>query len=585
MIAPIILSGPSITHREIDYATDAAATGWNARATDYIHRFQMRLCALAQREFALAVSGGHPAVFLALLGLELKPGDEVIIPELADVSVASAVAHAGCTPVFCDVDPVSLCLDPGALRVTKKTRCIIPAHQYGAPCDMNALLAIAEERNLYVIEHATQGFGSVCAGRPAGSFGQISVFSFEGNGPVTAAGGAVLLTDDEAIVRRAAAFGIRQNSLEHPLAFAGLPFGNGISNIQAALGVAQLERAGELLEKKRRIHQWYKEHLADVPGVCLNPELPGRENSFWMTALLLDGAGKSRDELLNALAAERIVCAPVSPPLSSLPSFSRADNPVAYRQSAAGLVLPSGHNRTKEEIVYVAEAVKTLLAGKSLKASPPRLTGWMKSREEALGRMFRIKREGLALPVEQDGTVYHVQAVTLPMAKSTELADFMVEMLAANQHALLSNRPVTRNTALGLLSRYDSPDSDLLFFLIMEQQRIWGHLALVDFDFKKQECMLEALMMRENAPKGLAAAANLAVHAWAGETFGLQSLYNRIRAGNKRSRLLAKHLGFKDVSRTALYRSPDEQGFSYRPMYMPGRETPEEQYVLVKKDL
>lgn len=581
ILDPILLYGPSMGHREIECAAEAAGTGWNSRAAVYVQRLQRTMAAMTRQRHAIAVSSARAAMHLALLGLRVGQNAEVLVPEIADPAIAAAILHAGARPVFCDVDPETLCISPesAAERIGKNTRCLVAAHLYGQMCDMEAMSRLAREHRIPLVEYATGGFGASRQGRPAGSWGIFTVFGFENEGPVVAGGGAVLLGGNKAFMERAALFAAPPKPDS-----ALLGFDYGLSNLQAAVGCAQLERLDALVAKKLAIFDWYRERLAAVPGVRLQPEAGGGKNSRLMTVLRLEDPGPDPADFLRRLNEAKILAAPVLPPLSSMAAFQRADNPVAYRAGERAVLLPSGHNRTEEEIRYICAVIERVAAGGGSDA-PVALTGWLTYKSETLEHIAAVKETGLSVPFEHEGRRYSLRALTAKAALEPDMLAFLTEMREKNKHALLSDIGPVRESTKRLMERYGKEARDFLLFLIVEGDAVWGHVGLDSFDFKARTCKVEALMMKDDAPRGLAAAANLTLHAWAGDTLHVKKLYAHVVGSNKKSRVFGSHLGFKDVNSLSLYRETVPEGMLYRPMYILGKDKPDETFVLSEKNL
>ena len=587
IIDPIPLSGPSITHREIECAADAAAVGWNAKAANYINAFQRQVANAAGQRYAFATSSRAGALHIALLALGVGPGDEVLVPEIADISAAACVTWTGAKPVFCDVDPATLCLSPlsAAGNISSRTKGMIAVHLYGQPCQMVPLTELAASRSLFLVEDATQGLGNLYHGRPAGSFGIFSVFSFAGEEVVTCGEGGMLLGSNQALMDKAAKLGSMGRSPDNPFIYNAVGYNYAMSNLQAAIGVAQMERLDELLDKKRRIFEWYQERLGNVPGVGLNVPLSGCRGSYLMTTLGFSDASILRHDFLKKLLASRVVCKPVYYPLSSMPMFAKADNAVAYGAGVRAIVLPSGHNRTEEEVEYVSSVIKTLLADRCAKSALATPTGWLKYKSDVLEFLAEIKIYGLCLPFIHNEEEFSLQALTVEDSKNPETIAFLTAFRRDNMHAFLRHFEITEDHVRSTMEHYLELARDfILFFVIRNGERL-GHIGLDDFSFQDHECVVEGLMMRSDAGPGVAAAASETLYEWAGKALGIKRVYNHVVGGNTRVRLLASAQGFKEINRTALYRQKVADGVVFRPMYIQGHDKPDEYFVFSVKDL
>ena len=265
----IPVAGPSITAREIDYVTDAVKTAWFGEANAYQQRFEAAAAERFQRRFAMALPSCTSALHLALAGLGIGPGDEVIVPELTWIATAAPISYVGAMPVFADVDVESWCLDAAALErcITPRTRAAIVVDLYGNMPDWTALEEVAARRRITLIEDAAEAIGSRYSGRPAGGFGTLSAFSFHGSKTMTTGEGGMLFTDDEALYLRCLQLR-NHGSKPGDIMFFNeeIGFKYRMSSLQAALGLAQLERLDELVDRKREIFGWYWDRLANWPA-------------------------------------------------------------------------------------------------------------------------------------------------------------------------------------------------------------------------------------------------------------------------------------------------------------------------------
>jgi perosamine synthetase len=370
----ILTAGPSIAQKEIDYVLDAVSHGWNQNWDGYLKRFERSFADYVGTRFALSSSSCTGALHLALRGLGVGPGDEVIVPEVSWVATASAVTYTGATPVFVDIEPDTWCMSfaSTARAITNRTKAMIPVHLYGHPADMAALLCLARGHGLKVLEDAAPALGAEVIGAKVGGLGDIAAFSFQGAKIMTTGEGGMLVTNDEALFDRVKFLGDHGRDTHIPFQIAEVGYKYKMSNLQAALGLAQLERIEELVAKKRLIYSWYRLRLGGIPGLTLNAERLWARNIFWMTSIVLaEGIGITRDEVIAALKQRHIDSRPFFPPMSSFPMFqNRASaNPVAYRVSRQGINLPSGHNLTEEDVDRVCSALRDILPQATSKAA------------------------------------------------------------------------------------------------------------------------------------------------------------------------------------------------------------------------
>ncbi len=360
----ILTAGPSITRKEIDYVTDAVTSGWNENWNGYLLRFERAFADYIGVRHAMTTSSGTGALHLSLKALGIKPGDEVIVPEVTWVASASTVTFCGATPVFADVEPDTWCMDPDSFRkrITSRTRAVMPVHLWGHPAEMDEINVIAREHGLFVIEDAAPSIGSTYHGRRTGSLGHIAAFSFQGAKIMVTGEGGMVVTDDEDLIDRVRFYADSGRGSDKPLWCVEIGYKYKMSNVQAALGLAQLERIEELIARKRLIFSWYRDRLGDVDGLNLSAERPDVRNIYQLVGLVLNGDfAITRDELITTLRERNVDSRPFFWPLSEQPMFEKANNPVAYHVSHRGISLPSGHNLTEDDVDYLCTQVKDLL--------------------------------------------------------------------------------------------------------------------------------------------------------------------------------------------------------------------------------
>lgn len=359
------VSEPSITEKEIEYVIDAVKSGWVSSLGYYITEFEKRFAEFVGTKYALTTSNGTTALHLALVSLGIKEGDEVIVPDLTFVATANAVTYTGAKPVFADVDPETWCIDPEDVKkkITSKTKAIIPVHLYGHPADMDAINEIAKEYGLFVIEDAAEAHGAEYKGKKVGSLGTCGVFSFYGNKIITTGEGGMITTDNEELYEKAKYLRDHAMSKEKRYWHTEIGYNYRMTNLQAALGLAQLERINELIEKKRKIFQWYKEYLQEVNCITLNPEKEWAKNVFWMVCIVLgDDVKISRDKLTEKLKEKGIDTRPFFYPMSELPMYGeKSQNKVAKYLFERGINLPSGVNLNEEEVKWIAENILKII--------------------------------------------------------------------------------------------------------------------------------------------------------------------------------------------------------------------------------
>jgi len=368
----IPVAGPWITQREIDYVADAVKHAWYADAGMYHDRFEGAFASRVGRAHAMALPSCTSAIHLALAAMSIGPGDEVIIPETTWIATAAPVSYVAATPVFVDVDPVTWCISPQSFEaaITPRTKAVITVDLYGNMADYDEILQIAAKHGLRVIEDCAEAAGATYKGKEAGGFGGVSVFSFHGSKTLTTGEGGMLLTDDPSLFERA-------NFLrDHGRSLGDISFENTeiafkykMSSMQAALGLAQLERLDDLLRRKREAFSWYAAGLEGIPGIQINDPGPDVVSSYWMASIVWDAScGLTKRQVHDHLAAVQIDSRPFFSPLSSLQAYChqagmsgcRERNPVSYSLRDQGINLPSSLIITEEEVGRVCGRVKEL---------------------------------------------------------------------------------------------------------------------------------------------------------------------------------------------------------------------------------
>ncbi|MCK4341778.1 MAG: DegT/DnrJ/EryC1/StrS family aminotransferase [Phycisphaerae bacterium] len=361
-------AGPWITAKEVRYVQDAVAHGWYQNWSGYLDRFEAAFAKWIGVRFALSTSSCTGALHIAARALDLKPGDEVIAPEATWIATVTSFCHLGARPVFVDVDPETWCLDPRAFEraITPRTKAVIPVDLYGTPSDKDAILRIAAEHGLAVIEDAAPGIGSRYHGRLCGSFGLAGVFSFQGAKPLATGEGGMLVTNDENFYDRCYYYWDHCRDKSEVLYNTDLGFKYKMSNVQAALGLAQLERVDEIIAKRRQIFFWYRERLGGIPGLRMNVEPEGCFCNYYVPTIILEGSFPLAARTLGQrLDAAGIRNRPFFRPLSKLPMFAPVTTPVADRLAETGLNLPCATLLTEDDVDYVSRFVRRELTGQS----------------------------------------------------------------------------------------------------------------------------------------------------------------------------------------------------------------------------
>lgn len=358
MTSRIPYTKPSITELEVAYAQDAVATGWGEHCYDYLNRFEHDFATHIGARHAIATSSGTGALHLGLAALGVGPGDEVILADTNWIASAAPIVHLGATPVFVDILEDSWCIDPREVieALTPRTKAIVATHLYGNACDMDELLAIGESRGIPVIEDAAEAIGTTYRGRSAGSMGAFGAFSFHGTKTMTTGEGGAFVTSDTELYQRVLNLSNHGRAQGESRQFwpATVGYKYKMSNIEAAIGCAQLERIATLTERKRWILSEYRRQLEHLPFVQLNPEPPHIVNGAWMpTAVFSPESGVTREALLEGFRAADIDARVFFWPLSSLPMFEPAATPSAHDVPTRAINLPSYHDMQEDEISRV----------------------------------------------------------------------------------------------------------------------------------------------------------------------------------------------------------------------------------------
>ena len=305
---------------------------------------------------------------MGLAALDVGPDDEVILADTNWIASAAPITYLGAKPVFVDILPDTWCLDPQRVReaITPKTKAIIAVHLYGNLCEMDELMAVGEQHGIPVIEDAAEAIGSIYHGKRAGSVGKFGAFSFHGTKTVTTGEGGMFVTNDTDLYERVLTLSNHGRAKGQTKQFWPdmVGFKYKMSNIQAAIGCAQLERVDELIAVKRQIFTRYQEQLFDLP-LTLNPEPAGTVNGYWMPSIVVeDGVSFDREELLAAFRADNIDGRVFFWPLSMLPMFaSKPENRVSYRLFDRAVNLPSYHDITAPDIERVTRHIRAYLKG------------------------------------------------------------------------------------------------------------------------------------------------------------------------------------------------------------------------------
>jgi len=363
-VIKIPVAEPDLSDEELKNVINAVKSGWISSKGEYISKFEREFAKYCGARYGISTSNGTTALHLALKAIGIKNGDEVIVPALTFVATANAVTYCNAKSVFVDSHPEYWCIDPEKIeeKITSKTKAIIPVHLYGHPCDMDPIMDVAEEYDLYVIEDAAEAHGAEYKGKKVGSIGVIGCFSFYGNKIITTGEGGMCITNDEELAEK---MNVLKNHGMNPNKrywYDVVGFNYRMTNLQGAIGLAQLKKIDEFIEKKRKNARLYNSFLKNVEGITLAPEMSWAKNVYWMYSILIeDGFGISRNKLMAELGREGIETRPFFYSVHQLPPYYRNENyPVAQKLSRKGINLPSAVTLREEEIKYICREIKNV---------------------------------------------------------------------------------------------------------------------------------------------------------------------------------------------------------------------------------
>lgn len=480
MNSRIYYTKPSITEKEIEYATDAARNGWGELCYEYINRFEELFKQHLGVKYAIATSSCTGALHMGLAALGVGPGDEVILADTNWIASAAPITYLGAKPVFVDILPDTWCIDPelAEAAITPRTKAIIAVHLYGNLCDMDRLIAIGEKHGIPVIEDAAEAIGSVYHGKRAGSIGKFGAFSFHGTKTLTTGEGGMLVTNDNDLYERVLTLSNHGRARGQTKQFWPdvVGFKYKMSNIQAAIGCGQMERITELITRKLEIFAYYKKHLGCLTGVSMNPEMAGTTIGAWMPNVVFETQmGITRERLQATFDAQHIDARVFFHPLSSLPMFeAQKHNRLAWDIPARAINLPSYHDVTSTDLDRVCEVVRQVVSQPSLRQAKadksdiqmaPSIEDEIPIRNgqgQVLGRLKRITVEDLA-----DGPL--ISALTA--------------WRNSNQRFFLTQFQATESRTANWLRDSVVPDRSRALYLIQDNANVnVGHLGVLHLD-------------------------------------------------------------------------------------------------------
>lgn len=360
---------PLLDGEEERYVLDCLRSNWVSSSGAYLAAFEERFSRYCNAAYGVACSSGTGAIHLALAALEIGAGDEVIIPCFTLIASANMVILTGARPVLVDVDPKTWCIDPLQIeaKLTPRTKAIMVVHMYGHPCDMDSILEVARRHGIFVIEDAAEAHGAEYRGRKVGAIGDVGCFSFYGNKILTTGEGGMVVTNNARIAEQARL--LRNQAFEHPrFVHRFMGFNYRLTNVQAAIGMAQCEHLEEKVARKRTLARWYTERLGGYPHLELPSEAPWAKNVYWMYGVVLrESFGRSRDETMQMLQARGIETRAFFFPLHRQPVFQQGVDPrfpgvsgsypVSERLGRCGLYVPSGLRLTEQDVSTVVDVL------------------------------------------------------------------------------------------------------------------------------------------------------------------------------------------------------------------------------------
>ena len=362
--API--ASTNLIGNELAYVIECVTTNWISSQGEFVSRFEKGFSEYIGTNQGVAVMNGTVALHLALLALGIGPGDEVIVPDLTFAATINAVLYTGARPVIVDVEFESWCIGTKAIEqaITSKTKAIIPVHLYGQPCDMPAIMKLADKHGIKVIEDCAEAHGAEIGGQKVGSFGHINCYSFFGNKILTTGEGGMCLTDDVELADKMRQ--LRDHGMDRKKRYWHQMVGYNyrITNLQAAIGVGQLERIDAILEKRTQIRKWYEAGLADAPEIEVQKSIPGRKSVTWLYSATLKHGKISRDLLIDKLKLKSVDLRPFFYPLSQMDiykEFAKNPTPISNEVSAQGLSFPTVLSMNEEDYLFICDKIKECL--------------------------------------------------------------------------------------------------------------------------------------------------------------------------------------------------------------------------------
>lgn len=363
----IPVAQPKLAGNEKKYVLDCLETNWISSNGKYITAFEKEFATFCGVKHAIATNNGTTALHLALVALGLKPDDEVIVPTVTYIATANSVRYCSANPVLVDVCPNTMNIDPSAVeaKITSKTRGIIPVHLYGHPADMTRINEIADRHGLWVLEDAAEAHGAEVRGKRVGALGTCATFSFFGNKIVTTGEGGMVTTDSDELAAKLRLFRGQGMDPQRRYWFPVVGYNYRMTNIQAAIGLAQIEQVDQALRERERLAGWYNEALAELDRKIILPmKQSWAKEVYWMYNIFLRSGGeRERDAVMRSLDMAGIETRPVFYPMHVMPPYQEdASYPVADLWAQRGINLPTHQDLTREDVQRIADGLKAALA-------------------------------------------------------------------------------------------------------------------------------------------------------------------------------------------------------------------------------
>ncbi len=363
-IRRISVSSPLLMGNELAYVTDCIKTNWISSQGKYVKNFELKFENYHEGRRSLAVSNGTVALHLALVALNIKQGDEVLVPNLTFAASVNSIIYTGAKPVLVDIEEDSWNIDlvKAEKAITKNTKAIMPVHLYGNPCEMDLVVQFANKHKLFIIEDCAEALGSYFQGKPVGVFGDVATFSFYGNKTITTGEGGMVVFKDSEIAEKASM--LRDHGMDKSKRYwhSEIGYNYRLTNIQAALGVAQFEQLNLFVSSKRRIAKLYNSHIEKLNFFQLPIEKEGSINTYWLyTIMILPNAPFKRDDLIYFLNSSGVETRPVFFPINIMPPYEKYNSsqefPVSQNLANNGISLPSSSSLTDEEVVFICNLI------------------------------------------------------------------------------------------------------------------------------------------------------------------------------------------------------------------------------------